>query len=51
MNLNEFEQIIQQIKSNFSILNTFEQTTPSSPQTTLSRVIGMLQGVPLPQHV
>jgi hypothetical protein len=42
---------VAQHPSIFSTLNTFEQTTPSSPHTTFSRVVGILHGVPFPQHV
>lgn len=42
---------VAQHPSIFSILNTFEHTTPESPQVTSSLVVGMLHGVPLPQHV
>lgn len=42
---------VAQHPSIFSTRNTLEQVTPSSPQTTLSRVVGILHGVPLPQHV
>jgi len=42
---------VAQHPSIFSILKTFEHTTPSSPQVTSSFVVGMLHGVPLPEHV
>ena len=42
---------VAQQPSIFSTLNTLEQVTPSSPHTTFSRVVGILHGVPLPQHV
>lgn len=42
---------VAQFPSIFSILNTFEQTTFSSPQVTFSLVVGILQGVPFPADV
>jgi hypothetical protein len=42
---------VQQHPFIFSTLKTLEQVTPSSPQTTFSRVVGILQGVPLPLQV
>lgn len=42
---------VAQHPSIFSILNTFEHTTPSSPHVTFSLVVGILHGVPFPLHV
>ena len=42
---------VAQHPSIFSTLKTFEHVTPSSPQTTFVLVVGILQGVPLPQQV
>ena len=42
---------VAQHPSIFSTLNTFEQVTPSSPQTTFSRVVGTENGVTPPEHV
>ena len=42
---------VAQHPSIFSTRNTFEHTTPSSPQTTSSLVVGILHGVPFPQQV
>lgn len=42
---------VAQHPSIFSILNTLEQTTSSSPHVTFSFVVGILHGVPLPQQV
>lgn len=42
---------VAQHPSIFSILNTLEHTTPSSPQVTFSLVVGIVHGVPFPQHV
>ena len=42
---------VAQQPSIFSTLNTLEQVTPSSPQTTFSLVVGIVHGVPLPQQL
>ena len=42
---------VAQQPSIFSTRKTLEHVTPSSPQVTFSLVVGILQGVPLPQQV
>lgn len=42
---------VAQHPSIFSILNTLEHTTPDSPHVTSSLVVGILHGVPFPEHV
>ena len=42
---------VQQHPSTFSTLNTLEQVTPGVPQVTSVLVVGISQGVPLPQQV
>ena len=42
---------VAQQPSIFSTLNTLEQVASPVPHTTFSRVVGILHGVPFPQHV